>query len=367
MLVPPKHPKRSFLVGKPMVVGYDHFRKPPYDKGMVLEKIGKSEVYHPPIEALGYLPCSGVHGGSPGNCRQNRVPKTGFVTTTQYWLKKISNHLLKKKLKHYIKPYKAARVWDLNEFTHLKKKELDQHESSRPRHDPALEWWIGKFPAVKMNHSLRFNDPRNFKRCCAVFVARRMLNYYCNVHSSLETGVWKNKWKNNGCNKLGNGEILQDRKKHEKKILPTMAPTQWLPHAIPIPILYHCSSWTSSKDMMDPPRPGPSCGARRPTVEYTRKKGKTQATKWTFHDLPVWIDRWLQSISPRFLVVSVNMAAPNDFLSMAVSISPWLTHPSPHGSCAWSVTRSGGSHDRFGWSVWGVAAAVLPVPLSVCF
>ena len=29
MVVPPKHPKRSFLVGKPMVVGYHHFRKPP--------------------------------------------------------------------------------------------------------------------------------------------------------------------------------------------------------------------------------------------------------------------------------------------------------------------------------------------------
>ena len=30
MVVPPKHPKWSFLVGKPMVVGYHHFRKPPY-------------------------------------------------------------------------------------------------------------------------------------------------------------------------------------------------------------------------------------------------------------------------------------------------------------------------------------------------
>ena len=30
MVVPPKHPKWSFLVGKPLVVGYHHFRKPPY-------------------------------------------------------------------------------------------------------------------------------------------------------------------------------------------------------------------------------------------------------------------------------------------------------------------------------------------------
>lgn len=93
---------------------------------------------------------------------------------------------------------------------------------------------------------------------------------------------WKkacsNMWKNKGCKKPGNDEILQDRKKHEKKI-PTMAPTQWLPHAIPIPILYHCSSWTSSKDMMDPPRPGPSCGARRPTVEYTLKKRENTSNK----------------------------------------------------------------------------------------
>ena len=30
MVVPPKHPKWSFLVGKPMVVGYHHFWKHPY-------------------------------------------------------------------------------------------------------------------------------------------------------------------------------------------------------------------------------------------------------------------------------------------------------------------------------------------------
>ena len=30
MLVPPKHPKMIILVGKPMVVGYHHFRKHPY-------------------------------------------------------------------------------------------------------------------------------------------------------------------------------------------------------------------------------------------------------------------------------------------------------------------------------------------------
>jgi len=30
MVVPPKHPKMIILVGKPMVVGYHHFRNPPY-------------------------------------------------------------------------------------------------------------------------------------------------------------------------------------------------------------------------------------------------------------------------------------------------------------------------------------------------
>ena len=30
MVVPAKHPKMMILVGKPMVVGYHHFRKPPY-------------------------------------------------------------------------------------------------------------------------------------------------------------------------------------------------------------------------------------------------------------------------------------------------------------------------------------------------
>ena len=31
MVLPPKHLKMIILVGKPMVVGYHHFRKPPYD------------------------------------------------------------------------------------------------------------------------------------------------------------------------------------------------------------------------------------------------------------------------------------------------------------------------------------------------
>ena len=30
MVVPPKHPKMIILVGKPMVFGYHHFRKPPF-------------------------------------------------------------------------------------------------------------------------------------------------------------------------------------------------------------------------------------------------------------------------------------------------------------------------------------------------
>ena len=36
MVVPPKHPKWSFLVGKPMVVGYQHFRNPQVELEWIL-------------------------------------------------------------------------------------------------------------------------------------------------------------------------------------------------------------------------------------------------------------------------------------------------------------------------------------------
>ena len=35
MVVPPKHLKMIILVGKPMVVGYHHFRKPPYHRANI--------------------------------------------------------------------------------------------------------------------------------------------------------------------------------------------------------------------------------------------------------------------------------------------------------------------------------------------
>ena len=46
---PQNTPKWSFLVGKPMVVGYHHFRKPPYGscvfwfKGCILRRIGSCQ------------------------------------------------------------------------------------------------------------------------------------------------------------------------------------------------------------------------------------------------------------------------------------------------------------------------------------
>ena len=50
MVVPPKHHKMIILVGKPMVVGYHHFRKPPYSKlaANLTGKPGK----HPYLAAL---------------------------------------------------------------------------------------------------------------------------------------------------------------------------------------------------------------------------------------------------------------------------------------------------------------------------
>ena len=44
----PKHPKMSCLVGKPMVVGYHHFRKPPFDGPLeTVLFIGRSEKTKP--------------------------------------------------------------------------------------------------------------------------------------------------------------------------------------------------------------------------------------------------------------------------------------------------------------------------------
>ena len=45
MVVPPKHPKWSFLVGKPMVVGYHHLRKPPYEVEQTIKLCMKLQVF----------------------------------------------------------------------------------------------------------------------------------------------------------------------------------------------------------------------------------------------------------------------------------------------------------------------------------
>jgi len=95
-----------------MVVGETHhLRKHPYDKGMVPEKYWASPRFTTPPSR--HLDISHARESTVALLEitgKIRVPKTGCVTTTQYRLKKISNHLLKKQLKHYIKPYKAARV-----------------------------------------------------------------------------------------------------------------------------------------------------------------------------------------------------------------------------------------------------------------
>ena len=202
-------------------------------------------------------------------------------------------------------------------------------------------------------------------RHVGLFVALRILNYYCNVHFSLETGVWKNMWKNNGCKKLDNDEILQDRKKHEKKYSQLWHPPNDFHMQSPSPFCIIAPHELLPRTWWTHHARGPPAVQEDQLSNILWKKGKTQATKWTSHDLPVWIDGWLQSISPRFLVVSVNMAAPNDFLSMAVSISPWLTHP----IASWKLCMVRDKIRRkpwsFGWSVWGVAAAVPPVTDSL--
>lgn len=144
-----------------------------------------------------------------------------------------------------------------------------------------------------------------------------------------------------------------------------MAPTQWLPHAIPIPILYHCSSWTSSKDMMDPPRPGPSCGARRPTVEYTLKKRENTSNKM---NIP-----WLTCLN--WWVIAVHFTSISRCLSEHGSPQRLFKHGSLHFTLAdppiasWKLCMVRDKIRRkpwsFGWSVWGVAAAVPPVTDSL--
>ena len=56
----PKHPKMIILVGKPMVVGYHHFRKPQYllrSLDVIGKKNAKNEPRHP-TTASAWIPSS---------------------------------------------------------------------------------------------------------------------------------------------------------------------------------------------------------------------------------------------------------------------------------------------------------------------
>lgn len=156
-------------------------------------------------------------------------------------------------------------------------------------------------------------------RHVGLFVALGILNYYCNVHSSLETGVWKN----NGSKKLDNDEILQDRKKHEKKYSQL-----WHP-----PNDFHMQS-SSPFCIIAPhellPRTWWTHHARGPPVvqedqlsNILEKKGKHK--QQNEHPM-TYLSELICDCSPfhrEFSLSQWTWQPPiNDFLSMAVSIGP---------------------------------------------
>ena len=94
--------------------GYHHLRKHPYHKGLALEKNRASPRFTtPPIKALGYLPCSGVHGGSPGNYRQNPSSQNGMCNNNSVPTQKNIQPSFEKKLKHYIKTKKKPPAFEI--------------------------------------------------------------------------------------------------------------------------------------------------------------------------------------------------------------------------------------------------------------
>ena len=54
---PPKHPKLSFLVGKPIVVGYHHFRKPPCRRMLSRQSKGARPLQMPRFPSGKSRPC----------------------------------------------------------------------------------------------------------------------------------------------------------------------------------------------------------------------------------------------------------------------------------------------------------------------
>ena len=79
MVVPPFHtPKWSFLVGKPMVVGYHHFRKHPYDTTgccflLLTQQPGNSETLKPQ-SSVGKKLDLNVFSFQPQSLKTNRNP-----------------------------------------------------------------------------------------------------------------------------------------------------------------------------------------------------------------------------------------------------------------------------------------------------
>ena len=81
VVVPPKHPKMIILVGKPIVVGYHHFRNPPYSCWVydaALSRMIYGAVDEPVSQWKSYG-CSCLHGVS--------FMLLGFHHGTASWLK----------------------------------------------------------------------------------------------------------------------------------------------------------------------------------------------------------------------------------------------------------------------------------------
>ena len=80
---PQNTPKWSFLVGKPMVVGYHHFRKPPYTKVL----LPTAPSIHPFLDGINRL--HGIYVSLPNTSRgwMHRISTGGMaLRTVETWL-----------------------------------------------------------------------------------------------------------------------------------------------------------------------------------------------------------------------------------------------------------------------------------------
>lgn len=121
-------------------------------------------------------------------------------------------------------------------------------------------------------------------------------------------------WKNNGCKKPGNDEILQDRKKHEKKTPnygthPMTSTCNPHPHFVSLLLM----NFFQGHD--GPTTPGALLWCKKTNCRiYSEKKGKHKQQN---EHSRTYLSELIGDCSPfhlQSLVVSVNMAAPiNDF------------------------------------------------------